>query len=154
MQNAARAPSIGEHLALSKGRSTTDPTTFNAKGKERATMDDEKDDEEMLDPQERRRRDLLHARRAELDRVYKEHDMLVRQLFHLRKFVTLIGFDPEVSGSMNAGRGRAYAVQDVAGCDARIVWVCIQASLQRRIRVCMLCVAVQTERAFQTRVND
>lgn len=40
---------------------------------------------------------LLDERRKQMDKVYKDHDMLVRELFHLNKFVTLFGFDPEVS---------------------------------------------------------
>lgn len=40
---------------------------------------------------------LLDERRKQMDKVYKDHDMLVRELFHLHKFVTLFGFDPEVS---------------------------------------------------------
>lgn len=40
---------------------------------------------------------LLNERRKQMDKVYKDHDMLVRELFHLHKFVTLFGFDPEVS---------------------------------------------------------
>ncbi|PWN34705.1 uncharacterized protein FA14DRAFT_160196 [Meira miltonrushii] len=40
---------------------------------------------------------LLDERRKQMDKVYKDHDMLVRELFHLHKFVTLFGFDPEVA---------------------------------------------------------
>jgi hypothetical protein len=44
-----------------------------------------------------RQESLLGRRRGRLDDVYKEHDVLVRELFHLRKFVTYFGYDPEVS---------------------------------------------------------
>lgn len=33
----------------------------------------------------------------QLDDVHIDHDGLVRELFHLTKFVTYVGYDPEVS---------------------------------------------------------
>ncbi|KAN0062939.1 swr1 complex component [Thecaphora frezii] len=50
--------------------------------------------EEML---AQRRHEKLAASQAELEQIHDSHDTLVRELFHLVKFVTLIGYDPEVA---------------------------------------------------------
>ncbi|PWN53983.1 hypothetical protein IE53DRAFT_64531 [Violaceomyces palustris] len=44
-----------------------------------------------------RREELLRCAQSELERVHSDHDMLVRELFHLTKFVTMIGYDPEIA---------------------------------------------------------
>ncbi|KAG8705126.1 swr1 complex component, partial [Ceratobasidium sp. 423] len=44
-----------------------------------------------------RRTSLIEQKKRELDEVYDRHDSLLRELFHLQKFVTLIGFDPNVA---------------------------------------------------------
>ncbi|EPQ27297.1 uncharacterized protein PFL1_05220 [Pseudozyma flocculosa PF-1] len=44
-----------------------------------------------------RRQERLQASQEALEDVHDDHDMLVRELFHLVKFVTLIGYDPEVA---------------------------------------------------------
>ncbi|KAJ1306038.1 hypothetical protein OPQ81_010751 [Rhizoctonia solani] len=44
-----------------------------------------------------RRASLIEQKKRELDEVYDTHDSLLRELFHLQKFVTLIGFDPNVA---------------------------------------------------------
>ncbi|CAE6502352.1 unnamed protein product [Rhizoctonia solani] len=45
----------------------------------------------------KRRTGLIDQKKRELDEVYDRHDSLLRELFHLQKFVTLIGFDPKVA---------------------------------------------------------
>ncbi|SNX86697.1 related to SWR1 - DEAH-box protein, putative RNA helicase [Melanopsichium pennsylvanicum] len=57
-----------------------------------------------LDPQaplpeilERRRKEKIALAQSELEDVHDGHDMLVRELFHLTKFVTMVGYDPEVA---------------------------------------------------------
>ncbi|KAF9228453.1 hypothetical protein BS17DRAFT_339377 [Gyrodon lividus] len=40
---------------------------------------------------------MLVERQAELDRVLDRHDDIVREVFHLEKFVTLTGYDPKVA---------------------------------------------------------
>ncbi|CAE6506413.1 unnamed protein product [Rhizoctonia solani] len=44
-----------------------------------------------------RRASLIEQKKLELDKVHDRHDSLLRELFHLQKFVTLIGFDPNVA---------------------------------------------------------
>ncbi|KEP53382.1 helicase SWR1 [Rhizoctonia solani 123E] len=44
-----------------------------------------------------RRASLIERKKLELDEVNDRHDSLLRELFHLQKFVTLIGFDPNVA---------------------------------------------------------
>lgn len=39
----------------------------------------------------------LDRLRKELDNTLSEHDMLARELFHLTKFVTLVGYDPRIA---------------------------------------------------------
>ncbi|KAM0787908.1 hypothetical protein ACM66B_006116 [Microbotryomycetes sp. NB124-2] len=43
------------------------------------------------------RNEQLSAKQAELASIVDKHDNLVRELFHLDRFVTLIGFDPDVA---------------------------------------------------------
>ncbi|KAG9096049.1 swr1 complex component, partial [Ceratobasidium sp. 392] len=45
----------------------------------------------------RRRAELVEERRRELDVVCDTHDSMLRELFHLQKFVTFIGFDPHAA---------------------------------------------------------
>ncbi|CAE6417990.1 unnamed protein product [Rhizoctonia solani] len=45
----------------------------------------------------KRRASLIEQKKRELDEVHDRHDSLLRELFHLQKFVTLIGFDPNVA---------------------------------------------------------
>ncbi|CAE6471948.1 unnamed protein product [Rhizoctonia solani] len=45
----------------------------------------------------KRRTSLVQQKKRELDEVHDRHDSLLRELFHLQKFVTLIGFDPDVA---------------------------------------------------------
>ncbi|KIJ66026.1 hypothetical protein HYDPIDRAFT_87154, partial [Hydnomerulius pinastri MD-312] len=40
---------------------------------------------------------LLAEKQAELDGVLDRHDDMVREVFHLEKFVTLLGYDPRVA---------------------------------------------------------
>ncbi|KAH7334736.1 hypothetical protein B0J17DRAFT_671321, partial [Rhizoctonia solani] len=44
----------------------------------------------------KRRISLVQQKKRELDEVHDRHDSLLRELFHLQKFVTLIGYDPNV----------------------------------------------------------
>ncbi|CAE6457974.1 unnamed protein product [Rhizoctonia solani] len=44
-----------------------------------------------------RRACLIEQKKRQLDEVYDTHDSLLREMFHLQKFVTLIGFDPDVA---------------------------------------------------------
>ncbi|KAG8703670.1 swr1 complex component [Ceratobasidium sp. 395] len=44
-----------------------------------------------------RRAELVEHRKREVDRVVDIHDSMLRELFHLQKFITLFGFDPEVA---------------------------------------------------------
>ncbi|KAG9074935.1 swr1 complex component, partial [Ceratobasidium sp. 370] len=45
----------------------------------------------------RRRAELLEERKRELDAVVDRHDSVLRELFHLQKFLTFFGFDPQVA---------------------------------------------------------
>lgn len=49
---------------------------------------------EILD---QRKREKVELAQAELEDVNESHDMLVRELFHLTKFVTMVGYDPDVA---------------------------------------------------------
>ena len=58
----------------------------------------------QLDPQaplpeilKRRRSERIALAQSELEDVHDNHDMLVRELFHLTKFVTMVGYDPDVA---------------------------------------------------------
>ncbi|KAG1739105.1 uncharacterized protein EDB91DRAFT_391375 [Suillus paluster] len=42
---------------------------------------------------------MLLQKQAELDQIMDKHDTMVREVFHLEKFVTLIEYDPTVSSS-------------------------------------------------------
>lgn len=53
-------------------------------------------------PGNSRANQILSRKRDLVDRVYGDHDMLVRELFHLHKFVTLVGYDPEVSTALKS----------------------------------------------------
>ncbi|QRV84283.1 hypothetical protein RhiJN_12299 [Ceratobasidium sp. AG-Ba] len=44
-----------------------------------------------------RRAELVEERKRELDGVVDRHDSTLRELFHLNKFVTLIGYDPHIA---------------------------------------------------------
>ncbi|CAE6443708.1 unnamed protein product [Rhizoctonia solani] len=44
-----------------------------------------------------RRASLIKQKKRDLDETYDRHDSLLREMFHLQKFVTLIGFDPDVA---------------------------------------------------------
>ena len=57
-----------------------------------------------LDPQaplpeilDRRRKEKIALAQSDLEDVHDGHDMLVRELFHLTKFVTMVGYDPDVA---------------------------------------------------------
>lgn len=45
---------------------------------------------------------MLLERQAELDRIMDKHDAMVREVFHLEKFVTLIEYDPIVAKQDNS----------------------------------------------------
>lgn len=45
------------------------------------------------------REDSIQERQKQMERIFTAHDDLVRQLFHMEKFVTLVGFDPAVAKS-------------------------------------------------------
>ncbi|KAI3482916.1 hypothetical protein L1887_54238 [Cichorium endivia] len=44
---------------------------------------------------ERRRHEKVAVAQSDLEEVHDRHDMLVRELFHLTKFVTMVGYDPD-----------------------------------------------------------
>ncbi|GAC97746.1 hypothetical protein PHSY_005333 [Pseudozyma hubeiensis SY62] len=57
-----------------------------------------------LDPQaplpeilHRRRSERIALAQSDLEDVHDGHDMLVRELFHLTKFVTMVGYDPDIA---------------------------------------------------------
>lgn len=45
----------------------------------------------------RRKKEKLALAQSDLEDVHDGHDMLVRELFHLTKFVTMVGYDPHVA---------------------------------------------------------
>lgn len=45
----------------------------------------------------RRRSERIALAQSDLEDVHDGHDMLVRELFHLTKFVTMVGYDPDVA---------------------------------------------------------
>ncbi|KAG1746455.1 hypothetical protein EDB19DRAFT_358254 [Suillus lakei] len=45
---------------------------------------------------------MLLARQTELDQIMDTHDTMVREVFHLEKFVTLIEYDPTVAKQDNS----------------------------------------------------
>ncbi|KAF8589471.1 hypothetical protein K439DRAFT_1628697 [Ramaria rubella] len=49
-----------------------------------------------------RRADLLYTRQVDLDTLMDKHDDLVREAFHLDKFVTLLGYNPKVAKEDNS----------------------------------------------------
>lgn len=49
---------------------------------------------EILD---RRKKEKVALAQSDLEDVHDGHDMLVRELFHLTKFVTMVGYDPDVA---------------------------------------------------------
>ncbi|TKY88137.1 hypothetical protein EX895_002847 [Sporisorium graminicola] len=58
----------------------------------------------QLDPQvplpdilDRRRKEKAAVAQSDLEDVHDGHDMLVRELFHLSKFVTMVGYDPDIA---------------------------------------------------------
>ena len=54
---------------------------------------------------------------AQVEEVFEEHDILVRELFHLHKFVTLFGYDPEVSTKLRfKSRGSGSELTNTAPC--------------------------------------
>ncbi|SAM85948.1 related to SWR1-DEAH-box protein, putative RNA helicase [Ustilago bromivora] len=49
---------------------------------------------EILD---RRKKEKVAVAQSDLEQVHDGHDMLVRELFHLTKFVTMVGYDPHLA---------------------------------------------------------
>ncbi|KAJ1597642.1 hypothetical protein NDA14_006934 [Ustilago hordei] len=49
---------------------------------------------EILD---RRKKEKVAVAQSDLEQVHDDHDMLVRELFHLTKFVTMVGYDPHLA---------------------------------------------------------
>ncbi|PWY99289.1 hypothetical protein BCV70DRAFT_162873 [Testicularia cyperi] len=45
----------------------------------------------------KRRQEKVALAQSDLEEVHEDHDLLVRELFHLTKFVTMVGYDPEVA---------------------------------------------------------
>ncbi|CBQ69891.1 related to SWR1-DEAH-box protein, putative RNA helicase [Sporisorium reilianum SRZ2] len=46
---------------------------------------------------DRRRKEKVAVAQSDLEDVHDGHDMLVRELFHLTKFVTMVGYDPDIA---------------------------------------------------------
>ncbi|CCM02977.1 uncharacterized protein FIBRA_05092 [Fibroporia radiculosa] len=75
--------SLSKRDGRKKGRITTEP--------ESSRMSDERIEHE--------RTVWVQQRQAELEGVFDTHDTLVREAFHLEKFVTLLSYDPKVAKS-------------------------------------------------------
>ncbi|KAH7911372.1 hypothetical protein BJ138DRAFT_1006723, partial [Hygrophoropsis aurantiaca] len=45
---------------------------------------------------------MLAERQNELDSILDTHDTMVREVFHLEKFVTLLGYDPKIAKTDNS----------------------------------------------------
>ncbi|KAJ1020830.1 hypothetical protein NDA18_005679 [Ustilago nuda] len=46
---------------------------------------------------DRRKKEKVAVVQSDLEQVHDDHDMLVRELFHLSKFVTMVGYDPHLA---------------------------------------------------------
>ncbi|EPQ55485.1 hypothetical protein GLOTRDRAFT_106023 [Gloeophyllum trabeum ATCC 11539] len=79
------------------------------KGKKRASV---ASPERMVDESvEARRVALVQERQAQLESVFDRHDTLVREAFHLEKFVSLLSYDPQVAKEDNSNVFREYKAQ-------------------------------------------
>ncbi|KAI0919253.1 hypothetical protein AcV5_002215 [Taiwanofungus camphoratus] len=68
-----------------------------------------KEDTDDTEPQvEDLRNAWIQQRQAELERIFDNHDNLVREAFHLEKFVTLLSYDPKVAKADNSAVFREY----------------------------------------------
>ncbi|EGO00777.1 hypothetical protein SERLA73DRAFT_178711, partial [Serpula lacrymans var. lacrymans S7.3] len=54
------------------------------------------------------RSSTIAEKQAELDQILYDHDAMIRELFHLEKFVTLLGFDPKVAKEDNSAVFQEY----------------------------------------------
>ncbi|SPO30146.1 related to SWR1 - DEAH-box protein, putative RNA helicase [Ustilago trichophora] len=74
------------------------PTTIASRPKPRITpltaLDPQAPLPEILDL---RKKEKMAVAQSDLEDVHDRHDMLVRELFHLTKFVTMVGYDPDVA---------------------------------------------------------
>ncbi|UZJ57179.1 hypothetical protein CBS101457_006499 [Exobasidium rhododendri] len=75
------------------------PTSITRNGKEAHHTSPSKSSPHSanISSSQTKREHLLQRKKEEIDLVYREHDELVRELFHLTKFVTYFGFDPETA---------------------------------------------------------
>ncbi|KZT03925.1 uncharacterized protein LAESUDRAFT_728619 [Laetiporus sulphureus 93-53] len=75
-----------------------------------AVSRDEGEKEKLVqdDSVERERAILVQQRQTELDNVFNTHDTLVREAFHLEKFVTLLSYDPKVAKDDNSAVFKEY----------------------------------------------